>query len=68
MTMQSLAALKIGDTIAISMDNGEFEATSVHGVLSGIQEFESGSIGLTIRGLAQWIWLNEKMTVTKVKA
>jgi hypothetical protein len=44
--------------------NGSAKTTSVTGILSGIQLLDGGSVGITITGLGQWIWLEKNMTVT----
>lgn len=59
-----LKGLSVGDKVAISIHNSDKKSTHVTGVLSGIQVLDTGSVGLTVQGLGQWIWLEDHMTVT----
>lgn len=59
-----LKGLSVGDKVAISIHNSDKKSTHVTGVLSGIQVLDTGSVGLTVQGLSQWIWLEDNMTVT----
>lgn len=63
-----LKGLSVGDKVAVSIHNDDKKTTHVSGVLSGIQVLASGSVGLTVQGLGQWIWLEDNMTVTWVAA
>jgi len=63
-----LKGLSVGDMVAISIHNSDKKTTHVTGVLSGIQVLETGSVGLTVQGLNQWMWLEDNMTVTWVVA
>ena len=63
-----LKGLSVGDKVAISIHNSDKKTTHVTGVLSGMQVLETGSVGLTVQGLGQWIWLEDNMTVTWVVA
>ena len=64
MKISDLKGLTVGDNIAIVIRNDKMKSTSVSGVLSGIQVLDSGSVGVTLHGLTQWIWLENNMTVT----
>jgi len=64
MKISDLKGLTVGNNIAIVIRNDKLKSTSVTGVLSGIQVLDSGSVGVSIYGLPQWIWLEKNMTVT----
>ena len=64
MKITDVKGLTVGDNIAIVIRNDKMKSTSVSGVLSGIQVLDSGSVGVTLHGLTQWIWLERNMTVT----
>jgi hypothetical protein len=64
MKISDLKGLTVGNNIAIVIRNDKLKSTSVSGVLSGIQVLDSGSVGVTLHGLTQWIWLEKNMTVT----
>ena len=64
MKITDLKGLSVGDNIAIVIRNDKMKSTSVSGILSGIQVLDSGSVGVTLHGLTQWIWLERNMTVT----
>ena len=64
MKITDLKGLSVGDNIAIVIRNDKMKSTSVSGILSGIQVLDSGSVGVTLHGLTQWIWLEGNMTVT----
>lgn len=61
-----LKGLSVGDKVAISIHNSDKKTTHVTGILSGLQVLDNGSVGLTVQGLGQWIWLEDNMTVTWV--
>ena len=67
MKITDLKGLSVGDKVAVSITVNK-KTTHVTGVLSGIQVLESGSVGLTVEGLGQWIWLESNMAVTWVAA
>jgi hypothetical protein len=64
MKISDLKGLTVGDNVAIVIRNDKMKSTSVSGVLSGIQVLDNGSVGVTLHGLSQWIWLERNMTVT----
>jgi hypothetical protein len=64
MKITDLKGLTVGNRIAVTIRTATKKTTAVTGVLSGIQVLDSGSVGVTIEGLAQWIWLESNMTVT----
>jgi len=64
MKISDLKGLTVNNNIAIVIRNDKLKSTSVSGVLSGIQVLDSGSVGVSIYGLPQWIWLEKNMTVT----
>jgi hypothetical protein len=64
MKISDLKGLTVGNNIAIVIRNDKLKSTSVTGVLSGIQVLDSGSVGVSVYGLPQWIWLEKNMTVT----
>jgi len=67
-TIHDLKGLTIGDKIAIVINNDEATAT-ITGTLSGIQGIgEKDIAGLTIKGIPNWIWIEDNMTVTWAKA
>jgi hypothetical protein len=61
-----LKGLSVGDKVAVSIHGSGKSTTHITGVLSGIQVLGTGSVGLTVHGLGQWIWLEDNMTVTWV--
>ena len=64
MKISDLKGLTVGDNIAIVIRNDKRKSTTVSGVLSGIQVLDTGSVGVTLHGLSQWIWLENNMAVT----
>jgi ABC-type protease/lipase transport system fused ATPase/permease subunit len=68
MKITNLPGLTVGDDVAIVIPTTQGKNTTIAGVLSGITVLESGNVGLTVFGLDQWIWLEEKYSVTWAKA
>ncbi len=64
MRISDLKGLTVGNKIAIVVRNDKVKSTEVSGILSGIQVLDSGSVGVTLYGLSQWVWLEKNMTVT----
>ena len=64
MRISDLKGLTVGNKIAIVIRNDKAKSTEVSGILSGIQVLDSGSVGVTLYGLSQWVWLEKNMTVT----
>jgi hypothetical protein len=64
MKITDIQGIKVGDKVAIVINNPDKKSASVSGVLSGIQVLPSEQVGLSIYGLGQWIWLEKNMSVT----
>ena len=64
MKISDVKGLTVGNKIAIVIRNQSGRSTEVSGICSGIQVLDSGSVGVTLYGLPQWIWLEKNMTVT----
>ena len=64
MKITDLQGLTVGDRVAVVIRNETTKSTTVSGILSGITVLDSGSVGITLYGLVQWIWLEKNMTVT----
>jgi hypothetical protein len=64
MKISDLKGLTVGNKIAIVIHNDKRKSTEVSGICSGVQVLDSGSVGVTLHGLTQWIWLENNMTVT----
>jgi len=64
MKISDVKGLTVGNKIAIVIRNDKIKSTEVSGVLSGIQVLDSGSVGVTLYGFSQWLWLEKNMTVT----
>ena len=66
-TIHDVKGINIGNKIAITISNEDKTVTTVSGVLTGIQGIgESGYLGLQVKGLPQWIWIEDNMVVTWV--
>lgn len=64
-TISDLQGLAINNKVAITINFDDDKATTVSGRLSGIQTLpSSGQVGLCLKGLTQWIWIEDNMTVT----
>lgn len=64
-TIHDVKGINIGNKIAITISNEDKTVTTVSGVLTGIQGIgESGYLGLQVKGLSQWIWIEDNMVVT----
>lgn len=68
MQITDLKGLTVGNKIAIVINNDKKKSTEVSGLLSGLQVLDSGSVGVTLHGLSQWIWLENNMTVTWINS
>jgi hypothetical protein len=67
-TISDLKGLNVGDKVAITISN-ENDATTITGKLAGIQGLgERELAGLTIKGIPNWIWIEDNMVVTWIKA
>jgi len=64
MKITDLKGLTVGNKVVVVIRNDKKPISSVTGVLSGIQVLDTGSVGITVHGLGQWIWLESNMTVT----
>ena len=64
MKITDLKGLTVGNKVAVIIRTATKKTTAVSGILSGIQVLDSGSVGITVEGLSQWIWLESNMTVT----
>jgi ABC-type polysaccharide/polyol phosphate transport system ATPase subunit len=64
MKITDVKGLTVGNKIAIVIHNDKRKSTEVSGLLSGIQVLDTGSVGVTLHGLTQWIWLENNMSVT----
>jgi len=64
MKISDLKGLTVGNKVAVVIRTATKKTTAVTGVLSGIQVLDGGSVGITVEGLSQWIWLESNMTVT----
>jgi hypothetical protein len=64
MKITDLKGLTVGNKVAVIIRTSTKKTTAVSGILSGIQVLDGGSVGITVEGLAQWIWLESNMTVT----
>jgi hypothetical protein len=64
MKISDVKGLTVGNKIAIVIRNDKIKSTEVSGICSGVQVLDSGSVGVTLHGLPQWIWLEKNMTVT----
>jgi hypothetical protein len=64
MKITDIQGIKVGDKVAVVINNSDKKSTSVSGILTGIQVLPSEQVGLSIYGLGQWIWLEKNMTVT----
>jgi hypothetical protein len=62
--ISDLKGLSVGNKVAVVIRNDKASISSVSGILSGIQVLSTGSVGITVHGLGQWIWLEDDMTVT----
>jgi ABC-type polysaccharide/polyol phosphate transport system ATPase subunit len=64
MKITDVKGLTVGNKVAIVIRNQSSKSTEVSGICSGVQVLDSGSVGVTLNGLSQWIWLEKNMTVT----
>jgi hypothetical protein len=64
MKISDLKGLTVGNKVAVVIRTATKKTTAVTGILSGIQVLDGGSVGITVEGLSQWIWLESNMTVT----
>ena len=64
-TIHDVQGINIGNKVAITIRNEDNTTSTVTGILVGIQGIgEAGYLGLQIKGLTQWIWIEDNMTVT----
>jgi phosphoribosylformylglycinamidine (FGAM) synthase-like amidotransferase family enzyme len=64
MKISDVKGLTVGNKVAIVIRNQSNKSTEVSGICSGVQVLDSGSVGITLYGLTQWIWLEKNMSVT----
>jgi imidazoleglycerol phosphate synthase glutamine amidotransferase subunit HisH len=64
MKISDLKGLTVGNKIAIVIRNQKTKSTEISGICSGIQILDNDSVGVTVTGLGQWIWLEKNMSVT----
>jgi hypothetical protein len=64
MKISDVKGLTVGNKVAIVIRNQSSKNTEVSGICSGVQVLDSGSVGITLYGLTQWIWLEKNMSVT----
>jgi len=62
--LKDITGLKVGDKVAIVINNKPKENTSISGVLTGISNWSEDKVALQIRDLPQWIYLEDNYTVT----
>jgi ABC-type protease/lipase transport system fused ATPase/permease subunit len=62
--LQDIAGLKVGDKVAIVINNGRSKSTSVSGICTGINNWTEDKVALQIADLQQWIYLEANYTVT----
>ena len=62
--LKDLKGLKVGDKVAIVINNKPKENTSIYGILVGINNWAEDKVALQIRDLPQWIYLEDNYTVT----
>jgi len=62
--LKDLSNLKVGDKVAIVINNKPGENTSVSGFLTGINNWSEDKVALQIRDLPFWIYLEDNFTVT----
>jgi len=67
-TISDLKGLNVGDKVAITISD-ENDVTVITGKLAGIQGLgERELAGLTVKGIPNWIWIEDNMVVTWIKA
>jgi multidrug resistance efflux pump len=62
--LKDIRGLKVGDKVAIVINNKPKENTSISGILVGINNWTEDKVALQIRDLPQWIYLEDNYTVT----
>jgi len=68
-TIHDIKGLAIGDKVAIVISNGDSPATSISGICTGIQALgDKENAGITIKGIPNWLWIEDNMVVTWGKA
>lgn len=66
-TLADVKGINIDDKVAITINFTEGKSTTISGTLAGIQTLPtSGQVGLCVRGLVGWIWIEDNMVVTWV--
>ncbi|NBW16429.1 MAG: hypothetical protein EBR82_51455 [Caulobacteraceae bacterium] len=64
-TIHDIKGLAIGDKVAITISNPNDTTTCISGICTGIQALgEKENAGLTIKGIPNWIWIEDNMVVT----
>lgn len=64
--LKDLSNLKVGDKVAIVINNTPGKNTELAGVLTGINNWSDDKVALQIRDLPFWIYLEDNFTVTWV--
>jgi hypothetical protein len=64
--LKDITGLKVGDKVAIVINNTPKENTSISGVLTGINNWSGDKVALQIRDLPFWIYLEDNYAVTWV--
>jgi len=62
--LKDLSGLKVGDKVAIVINNEPGKSTSVSGVLTGISNWSEDKVALQICVLPPWIYLEDTYSVT----
>ena len=68
-TIHDIKGLAIGDKVAIVIINGDSPSTSISGICTGIQALgDKENAGITIKGIPNWLWIEDNMSVAWGKA
>lgn len=64
-TIHDIKGLTIGNKIAIVIHNPDGNNTEISGICTGIQSIgEHETAGITIKGIPNWLWIEDNMSVT----
>jgi hypothetical protein len=66
--LKDLSGLRVGDKVAIVINNTPGKNTEISGILTGINNWSEDKVCLQIRDLPSWIYLEDNYTVTWVTA